>query len=130
MATGYVLLEGEGTDENFHQFLELQMDDDKRTIETTLRYSGPLRGFLNNYLESEIGTEEQWELDAGALVYFKFFVAAYNASYLTLNGKDPIYCNHTRAMRDDVMLDENNWHKFLDSAIHGALTGARGDDNP
>ena len=35
-------------------------------------------------------------------------------------------------MRDNVMLEtmnKNNWHKFLDSAIHGALTGAKGDDN-
>ena len=86
--TGNILLDGEGTDENFYQFLKLQMDNDKRTIETALRYSGPLRGFLNNYLASEIGTEEQCELDAGGFVYSKFFVAAYNASYLTLNGKD------------------------------------------
>ena len=131
--TGNILLDGEGTDENFYQFLKLQMDNDKKTIETALRYSGPLRGFLNNYLASEIGTEEQCELDAGGFVYSKFFVAAYNASYLTLNGKDLICCKHTRAMRDDVMLEtlnENNWHEFLDSAIHGALTGARGDDNP
>ena len=71
--TGYILLDGEGTNENFYQFLELQMDDDKRTIETDLRYSSPLRGFLNNYLASEIRTEEQWELDAGAFVYSKFF---------------------------------------------------------
>ena len=36
-------------------------------------------------------------------------------------------------MRDDVTLEtmnENNWHEFLDSGINGALTGARGDDNP
>ena len=71
--TGYILLDGEGTNENFYQFLELQMDDDKRIIETDLRYSGPLGGFLNNYLASEIRTEEQWELDAGAFVYSKFF---------------------------------------------------------
>ena len=60
------------------------------------------------------------------------FLAANKASYLTLDGKDLIYCKHTRAMRDDVMLDtmnKNNWHEFLDSAINGALTGARGDDN-
>ena len=25
--------------------------------------------------------------------------------------------------------NKNNWHKFLDSAIHGALTDARGDNN-
>ena len=90
MATGHILIDGEGTDENFCQFLELQMDDDKKTIETALKYSGPLRGFLTKYLASEIGTEEQWELDAGAFGYSKFLVAAYNASYLTLNEKDPI----------------------------------------
>ena len=50
LTTGYILLDGEGTDESSYQFLELQMDDDKRTIETAPRYSGPLRGFLNNYL--------------------------------------------------------------------------------
>ena len=56
--TGYILLGGEGTDKNFYQFLELQLENDKRTIETALRYSSPLRGFLNNYLVSEIATEE------------------------------------------------------------------------
>ena len=88
---------------------------------------------MNNYLAFEIGTEKQCELNAGAFVYSKYFVAAYNASYPKLNRKDLIYCKHTRAMRDDVMLEamnKNNWHKFLDSAIHGALTGYRGDDNP
>ena len=90
MATGYILLDGEETVKNFYQFLELRMDDGKGTIETALRYSGPLRSFLNNYLASEIQKEEQWELDAGAFVYSKFFVVAYNASYLTLNKEDPI----------------------------------------
>ena len=56
--TGYILLDGEGTEKNFYQFLELQLENDKRTIETALRYSSPLRGFLNNYLVSEIATEE------------------------------------------------------------------------
>ena len=84
------------------------MDDDKRVIETALRYSGPLRRFLNNYLASEIRTDEQSELDAGVFACSKFFVAAKNASYLTLNGKDPIYCKHTRTMRDNVMLETMN----------------------
>ena len=131
--TGYILLDGEGTDMNFYQFLELQMDNDKRTLETVLRYSGPLRGFLNKYLACETGIEEQWEIHVGAFVYSRFFVAAYNASYLTLNGRDLIYCKHIRVMRDDVMLktmNENNWHEFLDGAIHGALTGTSADDNP
>ena len=26
-------------------------------------------------------------------------------------------------------MNKNNWHKFLDSAIYGGLTGAKGDDN-
>ena len=131
--TGYTLLDGEGTGEIFYQFLELQMDNDKRTKETALRYFGPLKGFLNNYPASEIGIEEQWGLDAGAFVYSQFFVAAYNTSYLTLNGRDQIYCKHTRVMREDVMLEtmnENDWLEFLDSAIHGTLTGVRGVDNP
>ena len=45
VATVYILLDGEGTNENFYQFLELQMDNDKKTLETAFRYSGPLRGF-------------------------------------------------------------------------------------
>ena len=58
VATGYILLDGKGTDENFYPFLELQMGDNKGTIKTALRYSGPLRVFLNNYLASEIATEK------------------------------------------------------------------------
>ena len=54
-----ILLDGKGTDKNFYQFFQLQMVDDKRTLETVLRYSGPLRDVLNNYLACEIGTEEQ-----------------------------------------------------------------------
>ena len=72
------------------------MDHDKKKVETALRYSGPLIGFLNNYLAFEIGTEKQWELNAGVSIYSKSFLAAYNTSYLTLNGKDPIYCKHTK----------------------------------
>ena len=45
VATVYILLDGEGTNENFYQFLELQMDNDKKTLETAFRYSGLLRGF-------------------------------------------------------------------------------------
>ena len=45
VATVYILLDGEGTNENFHEFLELQMDNDKKTLETAFRYSGLLRGF-------------------------------------------------------------------------------------
>ena len=99
MDTVYILLDGEGTDKNFYQFFQLQMVDDKRTLETVLRYSGPLRDVLNNYLACEIGTEEQYELGPCAFVYSKFFVAACNTSYLTLNQKDRIYCKHATAMR-------------------------------
>ena len=133
VATGYISVDGDGINKTFYEFLELQMDDDKRTIENALRHSGPLRSSLNKYLASEIGTGEQWKLDAGSFVYSKFFIAACNTSYLTFNRKDLIYCKHTTAMREDVMLEimnENNWHEFLDSAMHGALTGARGDGNP
>ena len=44
--TGYILLNGEGNNKNFYQFLEVQMDDDKRKIETALRYSGTRYKFL------------------------------------------------------------------------------------
>ena len=47
VAADYILLDNEGTNENFHQFLKLQIDNDKRTIETSLRYSGPIRGFFD-----------------------------------------------------------------------------------
>ena len=52
--------------------------------------------------------------------------------YLTFNGKDPIYCKHTRASEDDDMLEtinENNWHEFLNSTIEGTLQGAVRNDN-
>ena len=42
VAAGYILLGREGTVENFYQFLELQMDNDKRTTENALKYSGLL----------------------------------------------------------------------------------------
>ena len=45
VATVYILLDNEGTNENIYQFLELQMNNDKKTLETAFRYSGPLRGF-------------------------------------------------------------------------------------
>ena len=42
VAAGYILLGREGTVENFYQFLEPQMDNDKRTTENALKYSGLL----------------------------------------------------------------------------------------
>ena len=47
-----------------------------------------------------------------------FSVAAYNASYLTSNGKVPIYCKHARAMRDDVMLEAMNENKTVLYTVH------------
>ena len=47
-----------------------------------------------------------------------FSVAAYNASYLTLNGKVPIYCKHARAMRDNVMLEAMNENKTVLYTVH------------
>ena len=49
-----------------------------------------------------------------------------------MRGQEPIYCRHSRAMEDDVMLksmNENNWHDFLDNAIEGALTNNRSLQN-
>ena len=49
-----------------------------------------------------------------------------------MRGQEPIYCRHSRAMEDDVMLksmNENNWHDFLDNAIEGALTNNRSVQN-
>ena len=66
-----------------------------------------------------IDTEEQWELDIGAYIYSKFFVACYNSS---IGSVSPIYLKHTRAHKDDEMLNMNNWHKFLNSSIRLALS--------
>ena len=62
-------------------------------------------------------TEEQWELDIGAYVYSKFFVAFYNSSIGLIS---PIHLKHTRAHKDDEILETmnmNNYHEFLDSYI-------------
>ena len=69
-----------------------------------------------------IDTDEQWELDIGAYVYSKFFVPCYNSSIGLVS---PIYLKHTRAHKDDNMLETmsmNNWHEFLDSSIRLALS--------
>ena len=49
-----------------------------------------------------------------------------------MRGQEPIYCRHSRATEDDVMLksmNENNWHDFLDNSIEGALTNNRSVQN-
>ena len=130
--SGEILLDDRETDENFYEFLELQMNENKRLITTALRFSGSLKAFFENYLTADIGTKEQWELDTRAFICLKFLVANYNSGYLIFNGKDPVYCKYTRAAEDDDMfetMNEINWHEFLNSSIEGALQGAAGNDN-
>ena len=110
------------------------MDESKRTKETVIRYSGPIEGFIKNYLSTEIDTEEQWELDTAAFVYSKFFVANYNSGDIafTASGPGPIYCKHTKAAKDDDLLEtmnENNWHEFLNGSILNTLGNIRGREN-
>ena len=66
-----VIVRGVKTVENFYGFLSHQMDESKRTIETVIRYSGPIKGFIKNHLSTEIDTEEQWKLDAATFIYLK-----------------------------------------------------------
>ena len=98
------------TGENFYDFLRHQMDESKKTIETVIRYSGPIEGFVKNYLSAEIGTKEQWELDTRAFIYPKLFVANCNSSHMTFtaSGPEPIYCKHTKAEKDDDVLETMN----------------------
>ena len=108
------------------------MNDNKRLITTALHLSGSLKAFFENYFTTNTGPEEQWELDTGAFIYSKFHVANYNSEYLIFNGKNPIYFKHTRAAKDDDILEtmnENNWHELLKSSIKGALQGATRNDN-
>ena len=132
--SGEIIMRGLETGKNVYDFLRHQMDESKRTIETVIRYSGPIEGFIKNYLSAEIGTEEQWELDTAAFVYSKFFVASYNSSHMTFiaSGPGPIYCKHTKAAKDDDLLEtmnENNWHEFLNGSILNTLGGIRGREN-
>ena len=93
----------------------------------SLYFSQSLRTFFENYLTTDVGTEEQWDLDTETFIYSKFLVANYNLGYLIFNGKDPIYRKHTEAAEDYTMLEtinENKWHDFLISSIEGALQGA------
>ena len=98
----------------------------KRTIETVIRYSGPIEGFIKNYLSAEIGSEEQWELDTAPFVCSNFFVADYNSSHMTFTGSGPgpIYWKHAKAGEDNNLLEtmnENNWHEFLNGSILSTL---------
>ena len=120
------------TGESLYNFLALQTDEDKKVIRTILRYSGSLKSFTEDYMQSALGTEEKWLLDSDLFVYSKYLVANHNSGYLVMRGQEPIYCRHSRATEDDVMLksmNENNWHDFLDNAIEGALTNNRSVQN-
>ena len=81
IASGEILLDDRETDENFYEFLELQMNDNKRLITTALHFSGSLKEFFENYFTTNTGPEEQWELDTGAFIY------SYS-EYLIFNGKN------------------------------------------
>ena len=108
------------------------MNENKRLITTALRFSGFLKAFFKNYLTTDIGTKEQWELDTGEFIYSKFLVANHNSGYLIFNGIDPIYYKHTRFTEDDDMLEtmnENNWHEFLNNSIEGTLEEATRNGN-
>ena len=101
-------------------------------IRTVLRYSGSLKSFTEDYMQSALGTEEKWLLDSDVFVYTNYLVANHNSGYLVMRGQEPIYCRHSRATEDDVMLksmNENNWQDFLDNAIEGALTNNRSVQN-
>ena len=83
-------------------------------------------------MQSAVRTEEKWLLDSDVFVYSKYLVANHNSGYLVMRGQEPIYCRHSRATEDDVMLksmNENNWHDFLDNAIEGVLTNNRSLQN-
>ena len=93
-----------------------------------LCFSESLKAFFENYLTTDVGTEEQWDLDTCP----KFLVANYKLGYLIFNGKDPIYCKHTEVAEDYTILEtmnENKWHDFLNSSIEGALQEASRNDN-
>ena len=133
--SGKIIVRGVKTGENFYDFLRhRQMDESKRTIETVIRYYGTIEGFVKNYLTTEVGTEEQWELDTAAFVYSNFFVANHNSSHMTFtaSGPGPIYCKYTKATKDDDLLEtmnENNWHEFLNGSILSTLGGIRRKEN-
>ena len=57
------------TGESLYNFLALQTDEDKNVIRTILRYSGSLKSFTKDYMQSALGTEEKWLLDSDVIVY-------------------------------------------------------------
>ena len=118
------------TGESLYDFIALQTDEDQKAISTI--YSGSSKIFIEGYMQSELGTEEKWLIDSDAFFYSKYLVANHNSDYLVMRGQEPIYCRHSRATEDEVMLksmNENNWHDFLDNAIEGALTNNRSVQN-
>ena len=130
--SGEYLVRELGTGESLYDFFALQTDEDKKVIRTILRYSGSLKSFTEDYMQSALGTEENWLLDSEVFVYSKYLVANHNSNYLFMRGQEPIYCRHSKATEDDVMLksmNENNWHDFLDNAIEGPLTNNRSVQN-
>ena len=119
-----IIVRGVETGENFYDFLRHQINESRRTI---IRYSGPIEGFIKNYLSAKIGTDEQYELDTVTFVY-------YNSSHMTFtaSGPEPIYCKHTKTAKDDDLLEtmnENNWHEFLNGCILSTLGGICGREN-
>ena len=71
-------------------------------------------------------------LDSDEFLYSKYLVANHNSGYLVMRGREPIYCRHSRAMEDDLMLEsmnQNNWHDFLDNALEGAMTNRKRSGN-
>ena len=73
--SGEYLVEELETGESLKNFLALQTDEDKKVIRTVLRYSGPLKSFIEDYMESALGTEEKWLPDSDVFVYSKYLVA-------------------------------------------------------
>ena len=86
------------TGESLYAFLALQTDEDKKAIRTILRYSGSLKNFTEDYMQSALGTEEKWLLDSDVFVYSKYLVANHNSGYLVMRDQGPIYCRHSRTL--------------------------------
>ena len=115
------------TGESLYNFLALQTDEDKKVIGTLLKDSSSLKSITKDYMQCTLGTEEKWLLDPDFFIYSKYLVANHNSGYLVMRVQEPIYCRYSMATEDDVMLkimNENNWHDFLDNAIEGALITA------
>ena len=120
------------TGETLYDFLALQTDEDKKVIKTILRYSGSLKSFTEDCMQSALGTEEKWLLDSNVFVCSKCLVANHNSGYLVMRGQEPIHCRQSRATEEDVMLksmNDNNWHDFLDNTIESALANNRSVQN-